>query len=135
MRGVPFNWINAVNDPVEVVMPHAKNAVETEPLLRSENFACVGWADGVEHVSVQQTCLEKVQFSIELEFVRNKKFPAESCVGHGTRVEDALISQIVKRQKGRGLFELSMLPVDRLEVQRDHAGLPVIAVDDVRRHA
>ena len=133
LRRVVIVDVDAVEDAGELILARAQQAVEALAVERGLNLIRIARGHGGQLVRVDEAGLHVVRAAVALELVRGEQAVAQAQrILHGLDREHALILQVVDGVHGLHVLIEREVRVLDLEQRRDHAGLPVVAVHDVR---
>ena len=136
LLGVIVVHVDAVEDAHQVVAARAQQALQPLAVVGGLDLLGVAGADGRDLVGVDKAGLEVVCAAVALELVRGEQAVAQAQrILHVLDAEDALILQVVDGEGRAHLAVEREVTVLDVEQRGDHAGLPVVAVDEVRLEA
>ena len=132
LRRIVIVHVDAVEDAHELIFARAQEAVQTLAVERGLDFVRVARGNGGQLVRVDKAGLHVVRAAVALQLVRGEQIvaQAERILNRLDR-EHALILQVVDGVHRLHILIERELRVLNLEQRRDHAGLPVVAVDHV----
>ncbi len=132
LRRIVVADVDAVEDADELILARAKKSVQTLSVERGLNFVRIARRNGRQFVCIDQTGLHVVRAAVALQLVGGEQAVAQT-EGILNRLdrEHALILEVVNGVNGLHILIERILRILDLEQRRDHAGLPVVAVDDV----
>ena len=131
--GVPDIVVDAVDDAAELHVMVPDDRVEVLAILCRLDLSRVGVGDGGDDVGIDERAFEHVGVVVDLELVRR-----EDIVRQAGEILDeaelmlALELEVVDRDDGLGVLAGPGVPEQGVEIDRNEACLPVVAVDDVR---
>ena len=131
-RRIVIVHVDAVENAHQLILARAEEAVQTLAVERGLNLIRIARRYGGQLVGVDQTGLHVVRAAVAFQLVRG-----EQAVAQPQRIlnrldrEHALILEVVDGVDGLHILIERELRILNLEQRRDHAGLPVVAVDDV----
>ena len=122
--------------PTRSARARAEDAVEPEAELRRLDFLGVARADGRDDVGVVDAAFQEADLAARIRADRrvNRSQPRSSR-GSQSGVEEALIGEVVNREDAGRAAKHGMRRVERAQIDRREARLPVVRVDDGRRRA
>ena len=124
--------VDAVEDAGQLVAAGAQQAVQTLAVEGGLDLVGVAGADGGQLVGVDEAGLHVVGATVALQLVAGEQAVAQAQrVLHVLDGEDALVLQVVDGEDRLDVAVEGEVGVLNLEQRGDHAGLPVVAVDDV----
>ncbi len=114
-------------------MTSAKDAVEAEAEFRRLNFLGVARAHRRDHGRVVDAALQKTDSSPVFELIQAEQVPPQVQTRQPVRFEEPLIREIVNGKDARRAAKHGMRRVERAQIDRRKARLPVVGVNDERR--
>ena len=132
-RRVESDIVNAVHDTAEVMLPRAHQAVKALAVIRHLDFFRISLRHGRDGVRINEAALQIVAVLFEFQLVRREVIIRKAYnVLHRLHIPDALELQVMDRHDGLyAAVEIIVLEI-RVQIHRDEACLPVMAVDDIR---
>src|SRR5882672_12131137 len=100
VHGVPLVRINAIQDAAQIRLPAAKHVVETTTQFFGRDFARIARADGRDDVGKNNSGLEAIEQTVELNSVHVKIVRWQIGEGILAGTEQSLIRQVVDGQAG-----------------------------------
>ena len=132
LRRVVIVHVDAVEDAHELILARAQEAVQTLAVERGLDLVRVARGNGGQLVRVDKAGLHVVRAAVALQLVRGEQIVAQTeRILNRLDREHALILQVVDGVHRLHILIERELRVLNLEQRRDHAGLPVVAVDHV----
>src|SRR5207248_3957013 len=132
VRRIPFAVIHAVENAEQIAAPRAQQAIKAIAELRHLNLFGILAADGRKRGGKIKPSLQRVRLSVEFHPLLEGIEP-ETKAREQRRIEEALISQVVNREERRGARKEGIRSVDRAQISRNEASLPVVAVNQIGR--
>ena len=130
----PFVVVDAVQDPDQARAPCPEYLVEPGAVLGGLDLAGIGGTDRRQSVGIKDAVEEEIEaLLLELVLMKQREIRAKPGVGKDVRAEDPLVVEVVDGEQRLGLRERRLPGEAGPQHQRDEAGLPVVAVDDVGR--
>ncbi len=108
-----------------------QQAVQARAIAGRLDLPGVRRADRAEQVGEDQARLHEAEPAVELELTPVEQVPVQAGQRHVPVPEQAQVRQVVDRQQRPGRGQLGHVLVERAQIHRDQAGLPVVAVDHV----
>ena len=133
MSGIPFADIDAVENADELVATGSHDPVEPEAPFGRLNLFGVPAADRRDVRRGIDPALEQADLSPVLEPVDRQLIPVQVQSRQPVGFEEALVREVVNREDGRRAAEHGMVRVERPQVDRRQACLPVVRVSDSGR--
>ena len=128
--------VDAVENATQMAAARAQQALEPLAVIGGLDLLGVAGADGGDLIRIDQAGLQVVRAAVALELVGGEQAVAQAQgVLHVLDAEDALVLQVVDGEGRAHLAVEGEVAVLDIEQRGDHAGLPVVAVDDVRLEA
>ena len=135
LRGI-FIHVNAVENAYQLILAGTKETVKTLAVEGGLDFLSIAGGNGGQFICIDETGFHVVGTAIALQLVGGEEVIAQT-QGILNRFdgEDALILQVVDGENRlHVLVEFEVAVLD-FEQRGNHAGLPVVAVDDIRLEA
>ena len=136
MARIPLVVVDAVQNARHGAAPGAGAQAVLQPhaVLIGADLACMGRADRGDGVGVQDAVAQGVDPpGGEIVLVQQVAPARQPEIGNPGRREDALIADVVDRQHRAGRGEQRLVLPHRLEEQRRKGGVPVVAMQNLRR--
>ncbi len=124
--------IDAVENPGEFVFPLAQKTVEPAGEPRVENLLGIGRADRADRVALVDAAFHEVAAAVPLDDKAVLLRQAENVV-RDLHTEAALILDVVDGKERANILIALAAAVKDVIKNGDRSGLPIVAVEDVRR--
>ncbi len=132
LRRIIIVDVNAVENADELVLARAEETIQTLAVERGLNFIRIARGNGRQLVRIDQTGLHVVCAAIALQLIGCEQTVAQTeGILNRLNREHALILEVVDGVNGLHILIERILRILNLEQGRNHAGLPVVAVDDI----
>ena len=130
---IPVFIVNTVHDTAQVILACAHESVESFAIIRHLNFFGICLGNCRNGVCIYETALEHIRIAVELKLIRCEVVVRKTNdILHGLDIPYALEFQVMDRHDGLdSAIELIGLECV-IQINRNEACLPVMAVDDVR---
>ena len=130
--GIVIVYVDAVENAHQLILARAEQAVQPLAVERGLNLIRIARGDGGQLVGVNQTGLHVVRAAIALQLVGSEQAVAQAQrILNRLNREHALILEVVDGVDRLHILIERELGILNLEQSRNHARLPVVAVDDV----
>ena len=125
--------VDAVQNATERTGTCAEQTVQLFAVIRCLDLFGIGLADGGDIVCIDQTAFQHIGIALEFQLIRREHIIRQvGVIDKVTDVPHALEFQIVDGHDALGSPIKAMGRKGAFEEYGDHAGLPVVAVNDVR---
>src|SRR5712691_8416603 len=132
-RRIPDVVVDPVGYPEEAVFAHLEHTLEAMPELDGLDLACVGRADRVEQIRIDQPTLEQIHLSEEFQPFGGVFGPRQAGRGIVHHGKASLIAHVVDGEEYAGFLPRWVIPIERLEIGDGECRLPVMRVQYVWR--
>ncbi|MNC17648.1 hypothetical protein D3C75_655360 [compost metagenome] len=123
--------VYAVNNPGQTVRPRGEQSIQSIAIIGCADFFRIGRADCSDVITVDNTRLHEIHVAIILYTQEIAVIQPQQLAQHGVR-EYPLIQQIMNGEHRTDLTVKRIVAVMRLQQQRNHCGMPVMAMQHIR---